>query len=116
MNQLDFENKLRANNDYHRLSVRVINHGLALKIIGGISLVSLLAMIILSCTRDPIRSSSTNNPNFQVSLLFKHDGIKVYRFNDGGHNVYFTNACGMTKYTTGGNIPENIESHSETGE
>jgi len=115
MNQLDFENKLRANGEYHRLSMRVINHGFALKII-GISLVSLLVMMILSCTGDPIRSSSTNNPNFQVSFLFEHDGIKVYRFTDGGNNVYFTNACGMTKYNTGGKAPKNIESHSETGD
>jgi len=50
-----------------------------------------IALITLnSCEKEGIRTSSTNNCHFQVSLLFEHEGIKVYRFYDGSRYHYFT--------------------------
>jgi hypothetical protein len=72
----------------------------------------LCTSLVIACTGEPIQRNNTNNPDFQVSLLFEHEGIKVYRFRDGGHNVYFTNTCGITKYNTGGKTPKTIESHN----
>jgi hypothetical protein len=35
-------------------------------------------------------SSTTEGRGVEVELLFEKDGIKVYRFLDGGHYHYFT--------------------------
>ena len=51
-----------------------------------------------SCTKDPVATSSTNNPDVQVSLLFEHDGVKVYRFYDDGSYIYYTDARGSTMW------------------
>lgn len=37
-----------------------------------------------------------NNKTYQVDYLFEHDGCKVYRFQDNGRYVYFTNCTGET--------------------
>ncbi len=37
-----------------------------------------------------------NNKTYQVDYLFEHDGCKVYRFQDKGRYVYFTNCTGET--------------------
>ena len=37
-----------------------------------------------------------NNRTYQVDYLFEHDGCKVYRFQDNGRYVYFTNCNGET--------------------
>ena len=37
-----------------------------------------------------------NNKTYEVEYLFEHDGCKVYRFNDMGTWVYFTNCRGET--------------------
>lgn len=36
----------------------------------------------------------SNNETFTIHYLFTHDGCKVYRFNDCGQNIYFTNCNG----------------------
>ena len=61
---------------------------------------SLLIVIVscefLSCTRQIPVSKVTpeNNKTYKVDFLFEHDGCKVYRFNDSGNRVYFTNCNG----------------------
>ncbi len=40
----------------------------------------------------------SSNPEIQVELMLTHDGIKVYRFLDGYHYVYFTDARGSTEW------------------
>jgi hypothetical protein len=57
-----------------------------------------LAFVLLGCEKDPIGKSSTNNPDVTVSLLFEHEGVKVYRFYDNGHAVYYTDARGRTSW------------------
>jgi len=45
--------------------------------------------------RPPIYSQPpANNKAYQVEYLFEHDGCKVYRFEDKGNWVYFTNCQG----------------------
>jgi hypothetical protein len=58
----------------------------------------LLFAILCACAKDPIRTNSTNNPDIAVSLLFEHDGCKVYRFVDEGTYRYFTNCKGSTSW------------------
>ena len=54
------------------------------------SLVLLLIIIITSCNEAGLEKTQTNNPNFNVELLFTKDSINVYRFEDGMHYHYFT--------------------------
>jgi len=50
---------------------------------------------MISCGSVPlVEGPSTNNSTYNVSYLFEHDGIKVYRFYDKGNYVYFTNCTG----------------------
>lgn len=61
---------------------------------------SLLILIVgtgfLSCNhRIPVsRVTPENNKTYRVDFLFEYDGCKVYRFNDYGNYVYFTNCNG----------------------
>ena len=53
--------------------------------------------LFFSCTimqtrQIPVSSRTPNdNQTYKVEYLFEHDGCKVYRFEDAGHYVYFTN-------------------------
>lgn len=56
----------------------------------------IIGLTIVSCVPNmPISSSvPRNNRTYRVEYLFEHDGCKVYRFNDNGRYVYFTNCTG----------------------
>jgi hypothetical protein len=56
----------------------------------------LLMLTILSCTiQKPVTSEkSNNNEDYTVKYLFEYGGCKVYRFEDNGRMVYFTNCNG----------------------
>ena len=56
------------------------------KILLGLSMVFMLN----SCYKDS-QSKETKGEGFEVEFLFEKDGIKVYRFFDGGYSHYFTN-------------------------
>lgn len=56
-----------------------------------------VAFSLSGCGKDPVATSSTNNPNVSVSLMFEHDGCKVYRFVDDGRYVYYSNCRGTTQ-------------------
>jgi hypothetical protein len=61
--------------------------------------ISLLAILMLggySCTigRPLAYTKADNNKTYDVQYLFEHDGCKVYRFQDNGHFIYFTNCKG----------------------
>lgn len=58
----------------------------------------ILCLVLPGCAKDPVNSSSTNNPEVTVSLLFEHDGVKVYRFFDQGSYFYYTDARGKTMW------------------
>ena len=56
----------------------------------------LIGIISYSCkSAKPISAGpSDNNETYKVDYLFEHDGCKVYRFEDKGNYVYFTNCNG----------------------
>lgn len=44
--------------------------------------------------QEPISTKApANNETYQVDFLFEYDGCKVYRFQDRGNYIYFSN-CG----------------------
>ncbi|MBD8348103.1 DUF4884 domain-containing protein [Dysgonomonas sp. HGC4] len=55
-----------------------------------------LLLNLSSCgTGEPlVRTKTQNNSTYKVDYLFEHDGCKVYRFEDDGKYVYFTNCIG----------------------
>lgn len=61
----------------------------------------LCAVALAGCVNDPVSTAGTNNPQVPVSLLFEHDGCKVYRFTDYGRERYFANCPQHTSITTG---------------
>ena len=44
--------------------------------------------------------AGTTEGKVKVDKLFTVDGMTVYRFNDFGENVYFTNSTGTVMYKT----------------
>jgi hypothetical protein len=54
---------------------------------------TILALVIIiglsSCYKEPQTAENIGN-GFKVEFLFEKDGIKVYRFFDGGDCHYFT--------------------------
>lgn len=76
---------------------------------------SVLAFVVASCgyeirkkpeppkpklTKEQIRKQEYEQrlKDYYVRFLFECNGVKVYRFHDGGEDVYFTDANGMTYY------------------
>lgn len=59
-------------------------------------IISISVLGFVSCmSNEPIVSSApVNNQTYQVDYLFEHEGCKVYRFQDRGNYVYFTNCTG----------------------
>ena len=59
-----------------------------------------LLLSLIACSRairlPLVEAPTQNNPTYQISYLFEHDGCKVYRFYDNGNMVYFTNCQGET--------------------
>ena len=57
--------------------------------------IALTTILLASCKDNgtPVTTSDKEN-NCRVVKLFEIDGISVYRFNDGGTYVYFTNGNG----------------------
>jgi hypothetical protein len=74
-----------------------------------IFLISLTALALTGCYKDA-QTTSTEGNGFEVEFLFEKDGIRVYRFNDGGHVHYFTSKGEtMTSQSSGKNhYEENI--------
>jgi hypothetical protein len=56
----------------------------------------LFVLLLNSCgINQPISTlKPSNNGTYAVDYLFEHDGCKVYRFQDMGRWVYFTNCSG----------------------
>ena len=72
-------------------------------------LVILITFMFVGCYKEGQSSESLGN-GFSVEFLFEKDGIKVYRFYDGGHTHYFTSRGEtMSTYKSGNSsLPENI--------
>jgi hypothetical protein len=72
--------------------------------------IALLSVALTGCYKDP-QATTTEGMGIQVDFLFEKDGIKVYRFNDGGGYHYFTSKgeTMTTKSTGKTNYQENIQ-------
>lgn len=72
----------------------------------------ILSVVLLTgCYKDP-QSSTMEGTEFQVQFLFEKDGVKVYRFFDGGHARYFTTKGEtMTTHGSKSEINENINAN-----
>ncbi len=58
-----------------------------------------LFILFTGCAKPSEKKLNSSNSEFNVELLFTVDSINVYRFNDAGYYIYFTNAIGKTHYT-----------------
>jgi hypothetical protein len=56
----------------------------------------ILVAALLGCTKpgQPIEDASAEAGTFGVQFIFEVDGVRVYRFEDGGHNRYFATGGG----------------------
>ena len=63
------------------------------------TLIIALALIMLGCGKKAKEKIQTNNSEIKIDLLFEHDGCKIYRFTDGGHDVYWTDCRGKVETT-----------------
>ena len=58
---------------------------------------------LVSCEEIGQKLNNVNYPNqtddYDVRFLFEVDGVRVYKFYDRGHDVYFTNTNGKIVYT-----------------
>ena len=53
--------------------------------------ITLGAILFGACTNEPMSKEKLGKDDgFAVEYLFEKDGVKVYRFEDGGHYHYFT--------------------------
>ena len=56
-----------------------------------ITIIVLGAMLFGACSNEPMSTERLGKDDgFAVEYLFEKDGVKVYRFYDGGHAHYFT--------------------------
>lgn len=51
--------------------------------------------------------------DYSLTFLFEIDGVKVYRFRDGGKDVYFTNSSGHIKYEHTTRVGKRVSIHRE---
>lgn len=58
-----------------------------------------LALLLLGCAEEPVSTGASSNANIAVSLLFEHEGCKVYRFLDAGHYRYYVRCSDGTQAT-----------------
>ncbi len=74
----------------------------------------LLAGVLLTGCYKESQSSTTEGNGFQVEFLFEKDGIKMYRFFDGGRQHYFTTTGETisTQHSGKNEYEENIENKS----
>ena len=59
------------------------------------------AIALVGCARDPVETSRTDNPGIVVEKLFEHEGCTMYRFQDAGNYVYYSDCTGSTQARKG---------------
>lgn len=66
-----------------------------------------ISLLLSSCDKEGLKTEQSNNLEFQVTLLFEYDSIKVYRFYDGGYRHYFAKGYTETQQSCGKNCIRN---------
>jgi hypothetical protein len=61
----------------------------------------ILFIFLYGCSVEPEQVEKTSNQNIRVDFLFEKDGCRVYRFTDGGQNIYWTNCRGNISWKQG---------------
>lgn len=64
-------------------------------------ILAILGLVMCGCVRDSGEPVATDNPQaseYSPKFLFNVDGVNVYKFNDGGRTIYFTNTNGRCEY------------------
>lgn len=61
-------------------------------------LMLVMCIVLFSCYSDPQSEVEVSNKGVKVELLFENDGVKVYRFHDGGRAIYYIDARGNTHW------------------
>jgi len=77
-----------------------------------VAVCAVAAVLVLSmggCEVPPVSTSPTNNAAVPVSLLFEHDGCRVYRFEDEGRDHWFVRCAGASSSTA--STTENCGKH-----
>lgn len=61
-----------------------------------IFVIASMCLFLISCAKEgiPAQVSQPGRESFNVTFLFERDGVKVYRFEDGGYLRYFTTGNG----------------------
>lgn len=69
----------------------------------------ILALLLNGCVK--AAQESAKDGEFEIETLFTKDGCTLYRFNDAGRYVYFTNCSGSTHYseTCGKNCSRSVD-------
>jgi hypothetical protein len=65
--------------------------------ISHMAILAAASLVLAACGKDPVFTSSTDNPNVAVSKMFEFEGCTVYRFKDAGNYVYYSNCPGTTQ-------------------
>lgn len=59
------------------------------------------------------QGKAENNETYNISYLFEHDGVKVYRFTDRGNYVYFTTKGDVTSIKNDSTAERTVTIHKE---
>ena len=63
----------------------------------------LVALLLYGCG-EPKYTAATDNPDYELKVLFDHDSCRAYRFHDRGQPVYFVRCNGA--YTEAASSPK----------
>ena len=61
------------------------------------TLLACVLLTLMSCIGNA--KSTVQDGDFKIEFLFEKDGCKMYRFQDGGRYIYWSNCDGSTKYS-----------------
>ncbi len=65
----------------------------------AVLVLTLLLFMLTACAEDAEQIAQSSNPNVKVEQLLTVEGYKVFRFEDGGHFIYFVIPSGSTHWS-----------------
>ena len=80
---------------------RLIRDGL--QFLAFAAVVGTAALLASGCAGEP--QSTTKAGDFRLEFLFEHEGVRVFRFQDAGRYIYYTDARGAVEWKGGGKHP-----------